>query len=121
MDVLFGCPMSLTVLSIINIALPVVGAISHRGYRTGVTDLIYGDDLTVARWNIGIYRLVNILKTCLLAVNNCTIQVISWPTREMIDEIHARGGWLAVRLLKLHNWIALATVASILSGAHRRL
>ena len=107
MGVMLGCFVSSTVLCI-NITLLVVGAVSHGGYKGGVADLIYGDDLTVERWNTGIHVFINILGTCLLAASNYTMQVISSPTREEIDKVHAAGSWLVVGLLSPHNWRKIA-------------
>lgn len=107
MGVFFGCIMSFVVLCI-NIALLVVGAVSHGGYKGGVADLIYGDDLTIARWNTGIHVIINILGSCLLAGSNYTMQAMSSPTRGEIDSVHNEGGWLAVGLLSLRNWKKIA-------------
>jgi len=95
---LCGCIMTCAVLCL-NIALLLFGAISNGGYRGGVVDIVYGDDRAVARWNTGLHVLINILGSCLLAANNYTIQVMSSPTREEIDKVHADGSWLAVGLL----------------------
>jgi hypothetical protein len=107
MGVILGCFMSFTVLCI-NVALLIVGAVSHGGYKGGVADLIYGDDITVERWNTGIHVFINILGTCLLSASNYAMQVISSPTREEIDRVHAAGGWLAVGLLSPRNWRKIA-------------
>lgn len=72
MSVWCGCFMTGAVLRL-NIALLLFGAISNGGYRGGVVDIVHGDDRAVARCNIGLHVLINILGSCLLAASNYTI------------------------------------------------
>lgn len=116
MGVLIGCIMTSAVLCI-NIVLLLFGAISNGGYRDGVVDLVFGDDRTVARWNTGLHLLINVFGSCLLAASNYTIQVISSPTREEIDKVHAQGSWLAVGLLSPRNWKRIARKRVLLAVA----
>ncbi|KAF9701530.1 hypothetical protein EKO04_000903 [Ascochyta lentis] len=103
MGVLSGCCMSTLVLGC-NIALVVVGANRYGGYdNSGIADLMYGDELTISRWNTALHIFINILSSILLAGSNYTMQVLSSPTRQEIDRAHGRGDWLEVGILSLRN------------------
>jgi hypothetical protein len=86
-----------------NIALLIGGALSDSGYQSGISELILGNDRTVARWTAAYHALINILSTLLLCASNYTMQVLSSPTRQEVNEVHARGQWLDIGILSTRN------------------
>jgi hypothetical protein len=102
MGVLLGSCASGFVL-LCNIALVIFGQ-KHSGYdRDGVATLLEGDEATISRWNNVIHVAINALSTILLSMSNYTMQVLNSPTRQEVDKAHARGKWLDIGLLSLHN------------------
>ncbi|KAF2637831.1 hypothetical protein P280DRAFT_520953 [Massarina eburnea CBS 473.64] len=57
--------------------------------------------------NTGLHVVINVLSTMLLAGSNYTIQVLSSPTREDVDNAHAKGQWLEIGLLSPRNLRAI--------------
>ncbi|KAH7385720.1 hypothetical protein BKA66DRAFT_440890 [Pyrenochaeta sp. MPI-SDFR-AT-0127] len=87
-----------------NIALLIAGFYSKAGFnKDGVADLIAGEEDVITRWNTMLHLLINILSTILLAGSNYTMQVLSSPTREEIDNAHKRGDCLEIGLLSFRN------------------
>lgn len=87
-----------------NVALVVVGGTRYNGYdKEGIADLMYGDEVTISRWNTALHIFINILSSVLLAGSNYTMQVLSSPTRYEIDQAHARGDWLEIGVLSVRN------------------
>lgn len=103
MGVLSGCFLASLVLCC-NIALVVAGAYRYGGYDDeGIADLMYGDELTISRYNTALHIFINILSSALLAGSNYTMQVLSSPTRHEIDRAHAGGDWLEIGILSVRN------------------
>jgi hypothetical protein len=103
MGVLLGCCMSSFVLCC-NISMIIVAATTGGGYDAGgIASLKVGDEVTISRWNTALHVLINALSTMLLAGSNYTMQVLSSPTRQDVDAIHARGDWLDVGILSPRN------------------
>jgi hypothetical protein len=104
MGVLSGCLLASLVLCC-NIALVVAGAYRYEGGYDdeGIANLMYGDELTISRYNTALHIFINILSSALLAGSNYTMQVLSSPTRLEIDRAHARGDWLEIGILSVRN------------------
>ncbi|KAH7091653.1 hypothetical protein FB567DRAFT_279067 [Paraphoma chrysanthemicola] len=101
MGVLCGCLMSAFVL-VCNLAALIVGA--SRGYdKDGIADLFVGEESTISRWNTVFHVLINALSTVLLSGSNYTMQVLSSPTRDDIDNAHSKKRWMELGVLSPRN------------------
>jgi hypothetical protein len=100
MGVLAGCVMSAFVLSC-NIAILIAGSQIHGGYKQGIADLISGSAPEISRWSTATHLLINVLSTLLLGASNYTMQVLSSPTRNDIDNAHTKRKWLDIGVLSI--------------------
>jgi hypothetical protein len=100
--VLVGCCTSFTVCCA-NIALLIAGAALSDGYHNGIAHLAQGSATLVTRWSSALHVLVNILGTLLLTASNYTMQVLSSPTRDEIDEAHKHKKFLDIGILSTRN------------------
>ena len=83
-------------------------AIAKYGFRTfdvGKGQLVlYEGSCTVTRnANIGIHLVINIFSTVILASCNVCMQCLLAPTREEVDEAHAKNEWLDIGIQSFHN------------------
>lgn len=55
------------------------------------------------RISIGTHLLINVLSSALLAASNCGMQLVSAPTRELLDESHAKRKWFDIGVQSMRN------------------
>ena len=55
------------------------------------------------RVSIGTHLLINALSSALLTASNCGMQLVSAPTRELIDKAHAKRKWVDVGVQSMRN------------------
>jgi len=106
MGVLCGCCMTGLVL-LCNVAVVVIGATAHAGYKDGIADLVSGGAPDMSRLSTVFHLLINAGSTLLLGASNYTMQVMCSPTRHDLDIAHADGKWLDVGLLSFRNLRAI--------------
>lgn len=53
--------------------------------------------------NTGLHVLINIISSVLLGASNYGIQCLSAPTREQVDEAHARNDFLDIGIVSIRN------------------
>lgn len=55
------------------------------------------------RVSIGTHLLINVLSSALLAASNCGMQLVSAPSRELIDTAHAQRKWVDIGVQSMRN------------------
>lgn len=77
-----------------------------RGFLNGA--VIYEGSCTLTkRWSTALHLIINILSTCMLAMSTYCMQVLVAPTRQDIDEHHARKRWLDIGYISWRNILVL--------------
>jgi len=87
-----------------NISLLAYGLAQHDNAVPGVATIAKGE--TSNRINtIGTayHVLINIMSTILLTSSNYTMRILCAPTRPEIERMHARGRWLEIGIMSVHN------------------
>ncbi|OAL51545.1 hypothetical protein IQ07DRAFT_384245 [Pyrenochaeta sp. DS3sAY3a] len=57
----------------------------------------------ISRWSTAAHLLINVFSTMLLGASNYTMQVMSSPTRDDIDNAHTKRKWLDIGVLSIRN------------------
>lgn len=86
-----------------NISLLIVGGVGYKGYMRGIGTLDSGASSHIQKTGAGLYVLINILSTALLISSDHCIQILSAPSREDLDFIHSRKGWLDIGIISFRN------------------
>lgn len=66
-----------------------------------------GSCILSQRWNTALHLIINVLSTGILAASNYCMQTLVAPTREEIDDAHARSRWLDIGNASLNNLSAI--------------
>ncbi|KAK4561390.1 hypothetical protein LTR86_004707 [Recurvomyces mirabilis] len=69
----------------------------------GIGTVLTGSCKEVGRWSTGLHVIINILSSIMLSTSNYTMQCLCAPTREEINQVHARGTYLDIGLASLRN------------------
>ena len=101
------CAFAAIATCILNLILTIV-AVTKYGMLGGLGTLQIGDCNTTKRLSQWLHLLINILSTILLGASNYSMQGLSSPTRQMIDEAHQRGVWLDIGVPSVRNirWLS---------------
>lgn len=59
------------------------------------------------RWNTALHLIINVLSTGILAASSYCMQTLVAPTREEIDDVHARSRWLDIGNASVNNLFAI--------------
>ncbi|KAJ6130299.1 hypothetical protein N7512_003079 [Penicillium capsulatum] len=101
------CAKGSVVVLLLNLILIAVAAgLSNKyaGHGFASRSAFYRGSCTVTkRWNIALHLIVNGLSTCILAASNYCMQSLVAPTREEIDDSHARRRWLDIGGASIRN------------------
>lgn len=77
-----------------------------RGFASGSV-MYEGSCVLTKRWSIALHLIINILSTCILGASNYCMQTLVAPSREDIDQAHARRRWLDIGCASLRNLFAI--------------
>jgi hypothetical protein len=102
MGLSFGSSMSLFVLCC-NIIAIAVASFAGSKRENNTWDIVSRSVTTTFRWCTTFHLIIIELSTILLAASNYTMQVFCSTIRGDVDAAHAKGMWLDVGLLSLHN------------------
>jgi hypothetical protein len=97
-----GLYASITVL-LSNIALMMIGLVSHGGVVDAVGTIAQGEAHRIARISTAYHVLINVMSTVLLTSSNYAMQTLCAPTRDDINDAHAKGHWLEIGIMSIHN------------------
>jgi hypothetical protein len=91
-----------TLVLLTNVGLLTWAATTHN-IEKGIGTLCLGECGTIAKWNVGLHVLINILSTVLLGASNYAMQCLTSPTRAECDMAHARRDWLDIGVAGIRN------------------
>ncbi|KAF9894958.1 hypothetical protein FE257_004580 [Aspergillus nanangensis] len=106
------CATISAVVLLINIILvSVAGGLAAKNPRNvgfSATQVVYeGDCALTERWDTGLHLLINCLSTAILAASNFCMQSLVAPSREEVDQYHARRKWLDIGVPSVRNLFAV--------------
>lgn len=94
------CAIAATSVFLINLVATIL-AVKHS-QSSG--DVLFETNCNQARrLNKGLHFFINILSAVLLSSSNSCMQILSAPTRGEVDKAHAKGQWLDIGVLSIHN------------------
>ena len=74
-----------------------------RGVTSGVGVIAEKECVEIRKLNAGVHVLVNALSTLLLAGSNYCMQLLSSPTRSLIDNAHKSRRWVDIGVSSVRN------------------
>jgi hypothetical protein len=86
-----------------NIALMMTSLVSHGGVVDAVGTIAKGEAHRIARISTAYHVLINVMSTVLLTSSNYAMQTLCAPTRDDINDAHAKGHWLEIGIMSIHN------------------
>jgi hypothetical protein len=86
-----------------NLALLLLGCLSHGGIVDGIGTVAQGSPEEMQKLGTRYHVLINILSTILLTSSNYAMQILCAPTREEIEKSHKQGKWLDIGLMSIRN------------------
>ncbi|KAH5356818.1 hypothetical protein HBI49_153730 [Parastagonospora nodorum] len=86
-----------------NVALLSYGMAQHDNTTQGVATIAKGERDQINSIGNAYHVLINIMSTILLTSSNYTMQILCAPTRREIERMHARGDWLEIGIMSIHN------------------
>jgi hypothetical protein len=92
-----------TIVLFSNIALLLTGIITHDDTYKGISTITKGETHRITAMSTVYHVLINVLSTVLLTSSNYAMQIICAPTRTEVDKAHARGQWLDIGIMSVHN------------------
>jgi len=78
-------------------------AVARYSSEKGVGLIYEGDCAKVGQLDRWLHLLINLLSTGMLSASNYVMQLQAAPTRENIDQAHARNSWLDIGVPSLRN------------------
>jgi hypothetical protein len=96
---LYACVLVL----ISNTALLLTGVIARDDTFKGISTIAKGEMHRITTMSTAYHVLINVLSTILLTSTNYAMQVLSAPTRREVEKAHARGQWLDIGIMSVHN------------------
>lgn len=90
-------------LTTILLVLFCISLIGFKHESTGTSEIYKGSCSHSSKVDIAVHLIINILGTLILSSSNFFMQILTAPTREVIDKGHARGEYLEVGVQSLHN------------------
>ena len=105
------CAFTAITVCIFNLVLTIV-AVEKHSIVDGLGTLQIGDCTSTKRLSQWLHLLINILSTILLGASNYSMQILSAPTRQMIDKAHQSGIWLDVGVPSIRNlrWVSRSRI-----------
>ena len=91
-----------TAVLIVNVSLTLWASTSFFSLSE-ITTLVDGDCNKVSQWDTWAHLAINVVSMLLLGGSNYTMQCLVAPTREEIDEQHAKAGWLDIGVPSFGN------------------
>lgn len=85
---------------ILNLTLTIWASIRSK-HNNG--HIYQGSCAATKRYNVSLHIIINILSTLLLGASNYSMQCLSAPTRNVVDQAHQEGKWLDVGVQSLRN------------------
>ena len=92
---------------IINIALT-IGASARHGVSGGLATIQDGSCKETRNLSLWLHLTINVLSTILLAASNYCMQCLTSPTREEVNQAHARHVWLDIGVPSVRNLRSIA-------------
>jgi len=74
-----------------------------RGVNNGIGVLAEKECAEIRKLNSGVHVVVNALSTLLLAGSNFCMQVLSSPTRSLVDQAHMSRRWVDIGVSSVRN------------------
>ena len=93
---------SAIVVLLINVLLCIVASAKHNIAGAFAT-LQDGDCGETKRLDLWLHLLINVLSTTLLGASNYSMQCLTAPTREDIDQAHRENSWMDVGVPSVRN------------------
>lgn len=110
---LVGCMATAASVLLLNCILTIVVNAKHD-LQGGYGTLQQGDCSKTKRLDLWLHLLINVLSTLLLGASNYTMQCLSAPTREELDNAHTQGRWLDIGVPSVRNLASVAPWRSVL-------
>jgi hypothetical protein len=86
-----------------NMALLLTGIITRDDTLKGISTITKGEAKRITTISTAYHVLINILSTILLTSTNYAMQILCAPTRREVEKAHARGQWLDIGIMSVHN------------------
>jgi hypothetical protein len=86
-----------------NLTLLLTGIIARDDTLKGIYTIAKGEKHRIAIISTAYHVLINVLSTILLTSTNYAMQILCAPTRGEIKKAHARGQWLDIGIMSVHN------------------
>lgn len=96
------CTSTAVAALVANIVLT-LWAIRSFPMQDGIGTLIDGSCSRVKTWGLWLHFAINALSTLLLGASNYCMQYLTSPTRQEVDEAHARRVWLDIGVQSVRN------------------
>jgi len=90
-------------LTTILLVLFCISLIGFKHESTGTSEIYKGSCSRSSKVDIAVHLIINILGTLILSSSNFFMQILTAPTREIIDKGHARGEYLEIGVQSIHN------------------
>lgn len=94
-------------IALLSLLINIVAAVWLQGHPDNsskqLVTVFRGDCDTVARMDIWVHLLINVLSTLLLGGSNYCMQCLSAPTRSEVDKAHASGNFLDIVVPSYRN------------------
>jgi hypothetical protein len=84
-------------------ALLLTGIITRDDTLKGISTITKGETKRITTISTAYHVLINILSTILLTSTNYAMQILCAPTRREVEKAHARGQWLDIGIMSVHN------------------
>lgn len=112
--ILWSCLAIISSICLVNFSLA-TWAWAHFGTTyDGVVEPYQGDCAIVKRANAWAHIVINLIGTLLLSASNLILQLLVAPTRQKIDDAHAKGTWLDIGMPSLRNLRGISRSRAIL-------
>lgn len=101
--VLWGCFIAVSFVCLINFSVATWAWVRFGTTSDDVVELYQEDCAIVKRSDVLAHIVINVLGTLLLGASNLTLQLLVTPTRDEVDEAHAKGTWFDIEIPSLRN------------------
>ena len=110
---LVGCMATAAFVLVLNCCLTVAAKAKHD-FDGDYGILQHGDCNKTKQVDLWLHLLINVLSTLLLGASNYTMQCLSAPTREELDNAHMQGRWLDIGVPSIRNLASIAPSRRVL-------
>ena len=112
--VLWSCFLASSFVGLVNLTVAIWAWMHFEMTPDGVVELWHGDCTVVKRANSLAHVVINVLSTLLFGASNLTLQLLVAPTRQELDQAHARGTWLDIGVPSFRNLRSISRSRAIL-------